>query len=246
MTAGQRAQSPTLTAIQDNLAGSNPDLANRLAAGQQKFTENLQQGLKGAFEPGQPSALTTAAQNRQASIQKYVEDTIAPAEQDAIASAHMVQPNDPASRELLNTKARNILEEAVGKARGTERKLWQMPDKDEILPQEGTLQGYAAARDGLLPGEGLPTPIENAVRALQTGKQPPSLGFLQNLRSRALDMSRDLRAGANPNRDMARRLEGFANNGVLNDLNASSQPAAQTAREYSKAFERPHHALLCG
>lgn len=236
LTAGQRAQSPTLTAIQDNLAGSNPDLANRLAAGQQTFGENLQQGFKGAFQPGEPVALTRAAQNRQASIQKYVEDTIAPAEQDAIASAQMVQPNDPASRELLNTKARSILEDAVGKARGTERKLWQMPDATEILPQEGTLQGYAAAKDGLLPGETLPAPIENAVKALQTGKQPPSLGFMQNLRSRALDMSRDLRAGANPNRDMARRLEGFANNGVLSDLNASSQPAAETARDYSRAL----------
>ena len=236
LTAGQRAQSPTLTAVQDSLASQNPDLANRLAAGQEKFGQNLQQGFKGSFEPGNPNALTAAAQARQASIAKHVEDTIAPAEQDAIAAASKVQPNDASGRELLNTKARTILEDAVGKARGTERKLWQMPDKNEILPQEGTLQGYQTAKEGLLPGETLPTPIENAVRALQTGKQPPSLGFLQNVRSRALDMARDLRAGANPNRDMARRLEAFANGGVLTDLNASSQPAAQTARDYSRAL----------
>lgn len=236
LTAGQRAQSPTLTAIQENLASQNPDLANALSAGQQRFTQNVEQGFKGAFEPGSPSTLTTAAQARQAGIQKYVEDTLAPAEKEAIDAAAKVQPNDAASRELLNIKARNILEEAVGKARSTERKLWQVPDKGEILPQEGTLQGYQAAREGLLPGEKLPDPIENAVKAIQTGTQIPSLGFLQNLRSRALDIARDLRSGANPNRDMARRVELFANGGVLSDLNASGQPSAATARDYSKAL----------
>ena len=236
LTTGQRAQSPTLSAIQENLAKQNPDLANAMTAGQEKFATNLEQGFKGAFEPGQPQALTAAAQARQANIQQHIESTIAPAEADALAAAQRVQPNDAASRELLNTKARNILEEAVGKARGTERKLWQIPDKAEILPQEGTLQGYAAAREGLLPGETLPAPIENAVNAIQTGKQPPSLGFLQTLRSRSLDMAKDLRAGANPNRDMARRLETFANDGILADLNASSQPSAQSARDYSRAL----------
>jgi hypothetical protein len=236
LTAGQRAQSPVLNDVTENLAAQNPDMANRLAAGRQTYEQGMQQGVKGAFEPGQPNALTAAAQARQTSIAKYVEDTVGEAEQKAIAAAAPVQPLDATSRELANTKARNILEEAVGKARGTERRLWQIPDKSEILPQEGTLQGYQTAREGLLPGENLPTPIENAINAIQTGKQPPTLGFLQTLRSRALDMAKDLRAGTNPNRDMARRLEAFANQGVLTDLNASSQQSAAAARDYSRAL----------
>ncbi len=236
LTAGQRAQSPVLNQVMDDLAAQNPELANRLTAGRQAYETNMQTGLKGAFEPGNPQALTAAAQARQANIQKYVEDTVGKAEQEAVAMAQPVQPLDATARELANTKARDILEKAVGKARGTERQLWQRPDKGEILPQEGTLQGYQTAKDGLLPGETLPKPIENAIEALQTGKQVPSLGYLQNLRSRALDMARDLRAGANPNRDMARRLETFANGGVLNDLNASSQASAAVARDYSRAL----------
>lgn len=236
LTAGQRAQSPTLTAVQENMAGQNPDLANKLAAGRQAYEQNMQRGLQSAFELGQPSALTAAAQARQASIQKHIEDTLGVAEQKASDAAMAVQPLDATARELANTKARNLLEEAVGRARGTERKLWQVPDKGEILPQEGTLQGYQMAKEGLLPGESLPAPIENAVAAIQTGKQIPSLGYLQNLRSRSLDMARDLRAGTNPNRDMARRLETFANGGVLTDLNASSQASAAAARDYSRAL----------
>jgi len=233
--AADQAQSPAIAGIQGYLSKENPDLANAVQVGRETAAGNIQTGFTQAFEPGQQSALSEVAAKRQAQFQDHVDTLLSDAEQKAQNAIGPIQPNTPSEREALNVKARDILESAVGKARATENELWGRIDKAQPVDTSNLKSSFSAATSDFLPGENLPAPINAALKSLTADKANPTFGQLQILRSRALSTARDLSSGANPNRDMARRVNIIAN-GALADMGAIDNPAAAVARDYSRAL----------
>lgn len=233
LTAGERAQSPALTGVQQLLAKDNPDLVNAVTKGRQQYKTNLEAGTKQAFEPGTPAALTRAAENQQSLALANLDRQIRNAETIATQASNSVQPLPPTAREALNIRARNILEEAVERARGTERGLWRRIDRSIPAPIDNTRNSFNRVTSELLDGATLPgAGVQNTLERLSSGKAPSTAGELIRLRSELLNQARMLRGGQTPDINMARRLDDVSN-GVLADLSSLDNPAIQTARNYS-------------
>ena len=254
LTAGERSGSRAITGVQDFLANENPDITNAIKQGQQTFQQNLQQGVRTAFAPGKQAALTKAAADWQRAFANRLDDLVTTAESKAQAALGPVQPNSPSQRTALNTKARDILEDALADARATERQLWSaVPKQTEIVPSN-TAAAFDKIRAEMLPEESLNPLLERVMsrfnaategpttstvqtglldangrpitRQVVTPPEPVTLGDAQNLRSNLLEEAR----GARANNDFktARRLNAVAD-GLLDDMSSAGGGAVHSA-----------------
>lgn len=236
LPAGERAQSPALTGVQNLLLKDNPDLANAVARGRQQYATNLEAGTKQAFEPGTPAALTRAAENQQGLALSNLDRQIRTAEGLALKAADDVQPLPPIRREALNVQARSILDKAVENARKTENEVWGRVDKTMVAPVGNTKSAFETMKAELLDGDFLPgAGIQKTLTKLAADDATSTTGELIRLRSELLNQARMLRAGDKPDLNMARRMTTIAN-GVLDDLSSVNNPAIKTARDYSFAL----------
>ena len=236
LTAGERAQSPTLTGVQQLLAKDNPDLVNAVTKGRQQYQTNLEAGTKQAFEPGTPAALTRAAESQQALVLANLDSRIRNAETIATQASSSVQPLPPTAREALNIRARNILEEAVQNARKTERQVWGRVDKTTPVPPQSTSNAYKSITSEMLDGDKLPGDgVRQTLQKLSADGSVSNTGELIRLRSELLNQARMLRSGLAPDLNNARRMGDLAD-AVLQDLGSINSPAIKTARDYSYAL----------
>lgn len=187
------AQSRAITGVQRYLAGSDTELANALAASREQVAQNIQTGVREAFQPGPTQALTQAAATRQKAFNQRLDDLVSSAEtraQAAVAqteaagagrvaavrgaaseqagraaeAAAPIAPLTPGQARGLNVQARTILEDALSNARSEERQLWrQVPRNIEIQPVR-TLSAYDELRAGMIPEERMPGVIDNVMR----------------------------------------------------------------------------------
>lgn len=233
--AVDRAQSPLLTGVADELAQSNPSLANAVTTGRRVYESNLQTGTREAFEPGKAGALTGVARAREADFNKMLDDWIGTAERKAQQALSKAGPTGTQTKAALSMRARNILDQAVQRARRTENQLWGRVDNSLPVTLRNTNGVYTQVRSEMLDEQRLPTVIESAILRLSSANASPTFGDLKNLRSELLNQARSLRSGATPDFNMARRLDDLAD-GVLDDMGSINAPGVDTARSYSRAL----------
>lgn len=187
------AQSRGVTGVQRLLAGQDPELANLVAASRERVGAGIQAGVRGAFEPGAPEALTQAAAVRQRGFAQRLDDLATSAEQKAQAAVARVEqegaqrvtaaqqraaalgeqagaaaapiaPLTPGQARGLNVQARTILEDALSQARAEERRLWKsVPKKVELTPSN-TLQTYNELRANMLPEDAMPSIVDRVMK----------------------------------------------------------------------------------
>jgi hypothetical protein len=269
--AGDRAQSRVLSGVQSFFEEQNPAVANALAASRERVAQGIRSGVEEGFAPGQTSALTEAAARTKKSFETNLNKLATDAEtraQEKIASASQlgegqiaaargraqelagtaaeaaapVSPLSSSRAQALNIEARNILEDALSKARATERNLWgRVPQNAPVTPSS-TLNSYRSITSEMLPEDSLPGLVDRVmkrfdatVKAEAEGADFTPITFkdLQNLRSDLLEEARGLRSQGQF-RD-ARRVGNIAD-GVLDDMSQVGGDAAVTAREFSRSL----------
>lgn len=163
-TAGEIAQSPVLTGVQEMLAKNNTDLANAVKGGRTQYAENLKAGTSAAFDPGNPADLTTAATQKQNAFVKAMDELVSDAERRAMESTKPVLPNDAGTRAALSEDARDILDKALKTARGQESALWGKIPMDTPVDPKNVLSEFAQVKAGMLPEEKLNPLLESVMR----------------------------------------------------------------------------------
>lgn len=164
LPAGEVAQSPALTGVQNYLMKDNANLKNAVTQGRTAYAENLQAGTQAAFEPGNQAALTAAAKQRQTGFVQSLDRMVSSAEQKAQAAAERVQPNDVGTRTTINTEARDLLETALTTARKQETALWQRVPKDVPVNPKNALEEFNAVKSGMLEEETLNPLLEKVMK----------------------------------------------------------------------------------
>lgn len=231
--AVDRAQSPLLTGVANELGKDNAQLANAVSRGRQTYASNLRTGTRDAFEPGNAAALSDVARNRAATFERNIERIIGTAEQRAVRDMGRVLPVPGTTKAGASLQQRQQIEQAVTRARATERMLWGRVDNNLSASMRNTNGVYTQVRSEMLDEQTLPSVIERAILRLSSPNASPTFGDLQRLRSEMLNQARGLRSGATPDFSMARRLDDLAD-GVLDDMGALNAPGVQAAREYSR------------
>jgi len=164
LPAGEVAQSPALSGVQNYLMKDNANLKNAVTQGRTAYAENLQAGTQAAFEPGNQAALTAAAKQRQTGFVQSLDRMVSSAEQKAQAAAERVQPNDVGTRTTINTEARDHLETALTTARKQETALWQRVPKDVPVNPKNAIEEFNAVKSGMLEEETLNPLLEKVMK----------------------------------------------------------------------------------
>lgn len=258
LPAGDLAKSPALTGVQEYLMKDNAELANAVAAGRKQAEQGLKTGLQSSFEAGDTGALAKAAAQRQATFASKIDEIASSAEKKAMEAAGPVQPNAPGQRTALNVEARNILEDALKKARATESSLWgKVPNNITVQPNN-TVSAFEKIKGEMLPEDSLPSLVENVMsrfkgsteakvtqvptglmnesgapimKTVSEAGKPITVKDIQELRSSLLEDARSARA--NNDFKTARRYNQIAD-GALEDLSAAAGEPAAIARDYSR------------
>lgn len=241
----ERSGSRVLMGVQETLTKKDPELANVLAETRGRYRENLSGAFAGAFEPGQPSALSEAAKTRQVTFQSYLDGLTMRAEAQAAEAADAAAPLGAADRELANMQARNNLEDALASARSKEKEIWATVDGTKKIATGNIIDAYRSVKKEMLPGARLPAEIENYLRKLSQFKQSSGgtdplqpLGSIQTLRSELLNEARKARAAEDF--ALARRLNIIANGprgqtgGALGDMAAADDKNLPAALDFSR------------
>jgi hypothetical protein len=233
--AVDRAQSPLLTGAADTLAKDNPNLANAITKGRQTYEGNLQTGTSAAFEPGNVSALSRTAAAREGDFNRMISGFIDDAETRAQQALTAAGPATGQTKAALSLRARNVIEQAVSRARNVESRLWGRIPGNLPARMTNTNGTLTEVRSEMLDEQQLPTIIENAITRLVSPNANPTFRDLKNLRTEMLNQARSLRSGATPDFAMARRMDQLAG-GVLDDMAALNHPGIDPARAYSRAL----------
>lgn len=256
LTAGQRTASPTMLGLETRLAQSSPQFkaeASRLATEGFERLQGLGQNIAGEA-PIKP--LAEAARKRVVSTQGLAQAREAAARQAAQGTREAIGDVTESGMTAASVAAREALEGSVSAARAQERQLWSKIPRDIEVEPTGVLAARERIREGLLPNESMPQPIETftgnlargAGRNVEVAQVTPegvpmigteevraavTSGDLLRLRNRALDAARNARNKANPDYDLARQMNEIAD-GALEDLSRIDIPAVAPAREYSR------------
>ena len=270
--AGARAGSRAVTGVQNYLEGSRPDLTNAITASRDVVGQGIRTGLQESFAPGQASALTETASRLRSSFAKNLDNLVVTAETKAqqeldkalssasetVSSARLkstfaggqaaeamapISPLTSQRAQAVNVKARDILEEALGKARKTESDLWKRAPLTAPAQPISSVAAFDDLKANMLQEDKLPGIIERVMGRFRSSLEPPAEGAeapapilfkdLQNLRSDLLDDIRGLRSQGNY-KD-ARRLGAIAD-GLLDDMSRVPGDAVKNAREFSLAL----------
>lgn len=233
LTAGQKTGNPALLAIERQLVKTLPDLDNTVRAKISQTRAALDTALRDAIGSGDPAIVTRVMQERERWVRGLMEARLAAAQAEAAEATARIQPRGDPSR--ASEIVREKLDSALRDARAGERTAWgRVPKNIEAEPVE-TFAAVRSARDELLAGETLPTPIMAEIRLMRrqmkSKKDPklPTAGRLLKLRSRILGHQRTLRARGEF--DMARILDPIGD-AILDDL--SGLPNAEEARAFSR------------
>ena len=202
------AQSRGITGVQRLLAQQDPELANLVAASRERVGTGIQTGVREAFDPGAPEALTQAAAVRQRGFAQRLDDLFTSAEQKAQAAvaqasqegaervaatrqraaalgeqaataAEPIAPLTPGQARGLNVQARTILEDALSSARVEEKRLWgSVPKKIELTPSN-TLQVYNDLRANMLPEDAMPSIVDRVMKRYKLAQPDEATGATQ-------------------------------------------------------------------
>lgn len=237
LTAGQKAQSPALLALQSKLKSESGNLGIEM---QQRFAQSIEDinlAFRQAGASGDPNALKAVAEARQEHWRSLLDTAEAMAQGRIEGAARMVRPT--VARREANVQARELVDTAMRAARQEESRLWETIPRDIDMPvaqRTNLATAEAEAGTGLLPTEtlDLPAAINAEVGRLLNPETAATSGELLRLRSRIATARRNIRGSQAPDWDMDRRL-GILQSGVMDDL-AAVDASADTARAFSREF----------
>ncbi|NNM74739.1 hypothetical protein [Enterovirga aerilata] len=229
------ADSPTLIAVQQQLAAKNPELRDQLQDRAAAVMNTLADDAGKAAAGGDVTALSRAARNALSAEEAKLADEIAAAQdtiQRAVTNAHLIP--DAAVREAASIEARKVLDEAWRAGRTLEKSLWSKLDlKQEIAPTNFKRVFAEIDETRLLPGESLPEPLKAVADLARSNNVRFTAEALQNTRSRLLDLAKGAYAGSNPDFTFGSIYNKLAG-ALLDDL--SPVAGAEEARAFSRAL----------
>lgn len=229
LTAGQKAESPTLLALEATAASKNPDFDALQRARTQENMANLRK-LVGQLEAsGDPQLLKEAAKMRGRYFDSLIEGRL----QGAQARMERTQAMIGGDKATASARATQILDDALDDARKSERALWAEGPKDVPLAGTGIIEAHSKVRSGMLPEEPLPPSFVEAFVARVKDGNGITSGEALRFRSQMLMKARESR-GQKKWGD-ARIYEDMAD-GALADIATMEGKAASDARAFSKSL----------
>ena len=239
LTAGQKADSPTLLAFETTLASKSPEFD---AAAKLKTKESFAalRKLIGQLETsGDPALVREAAKTRDRYFRTLLDSRMQAAEREAQRTASTLGGDKAAA----SARVTQILDDSLTDARKVERSLWEAVPKDYALPGTGVIEAHSKVRSAMLPEEPLPPSfVEHFVARVKDGNGVSS-GDIQRFRSQMLMKAREAR-GQKKWGD-ARIYEDMAD-GALADLAEVPGKASAEARDWSRTLNEAFTRTFAG
>lgn len=244
-TVGQVTGSPTVTAIENQLAGQSARFAAERGNLGAEGIRALLESADTLVRSGDPADLVAAARLRETAFNDMMAANLARAETEASEALARVGTSGQAGQVAASEEASSILSRALTDARQTETDLWGQIDRTVPIEPNAVLSAYAQGRARLLPDENLNAAIEGIVARMAEG-QPVTSNELLLLRSRALEFARQASSGQTPDRGMA-AIYGTIADGALADLSAQmSGDAVDAARAFTRSMHEAFTQTFAG
>lgn len=249
-TVGQITGSPTVVAIENQLAGRSGQFASQRDTMGRQGIEDLLSAADALARSGDPQDLIAAARLRETAFNDMMAGRLAKAQADAQAAINRVGTSGQPGQVAASEDAARILNAAIDDARAVETGLWGQIDRTVPIEPSGTLARYMSLSDGsenaiLLRGQRLDSDVEREIARIASGDEVTS-GDLLLLRSNALELARGASAGATPNRRVAAAYGAIAD-AALDDIAAQmSSDAVDAARAYTRSMHEAFTQTFAG
>jgi len=235
----------------------SPKASGAIDAAKKEALDELRILSDAMASSGDPNKVKAAAKLRKTYFTKLLEGRVGKTVAEAEAARSKFPPANKVTegKMVAGQTAAKSLDDAWKEAGSVERSLYDKVDLEEVLPLDSLLAAEQRARDLALPTDALDPSLERILKALKpkaagdtyeisvgdelrefslTPGKPvvPTVGLLQKIRSRALDIGRA--AAASGDRTTAKQMDEIAN-GVRDTFEKIDDPALAVAREFSKA-----------
>ena len=245
LTSGQLTGDPNLLAIENKLIESSQRVKGRAGEQIKSSYKDFNKKYNQIIETGDVDSIKEAAQIKLNIVNKTLDDQVEQAKNLVESKASRTFTTD-LDRENINKRARQILLQANDDARKTETQLWNKIDKDIKITATNLEDTIKAQKNNLLEGQNLDNVFEAYLKKLDKNKEL-SVGELNKIRSRALEINRDLSfqgnfSKARPYKNLAQaalkdleKVDGLANKSV----ETWGSLARKYSRRYNEVFQRP-------
>ena len=245
LTSGQLTGDPNLLAIENKLIESSQRVKGRAGEQIKSSYKDFNKKYNQIIETGDVDSIKEAAQIKLNIVNKTLDDQVEQAKNLVESKANRTFTTD-LDRENINKRARQILLQANDDARKTETQLWNKIDKDIKITATNLEDTIKAQKNNLLEGQNLDNVFEAYLKKLDKNKEL-SVGELNKIRSRALEINRDLSfqgnfSKARPYKNLAQaalkdleKVDGLANKSV----ETWGSLARKYSRRYNEVFQRP-------
>lgn len=132
LTAGMKADSPALMAIEAALAQTSPGLGKERSAKNVQANNALRNTIAALVATGNPEALQVAAQLAEDVFSAGLNNRMQRAAANVIAASQRVGGTDPQSNIALSQKLFDLASTQLSQARNQEKKLWSAVDDVDI------------------------------------------------------------------------------------------------------------------
>ena len=245
LTSGQLTGDPNLLAIENKLIESSQKVKGRAGEQIKLAYKDFNKKYNQIIETGDVDSIKEAAQIKLDIVNKTLDDQVEQAKNLVESKASRTFATD-LDRENINKKARQILLQANDDARKTETQLWNKINKDIKITATNLEDTIKAQKNNLLEGQKLDNVFEAYLKKLDKNKEL-SVGELNKIRSRALEINRDLSfqgnfSKARPYKNLAQAaLKDLEKVDGLADDSAKTwgSLARQYSRRYNEVFQRP-------
>ena len=245
LTSGQLTGDPNLLAIENKLIESSQKVKGRAGEQIKSAYKDFNKKYNQIIETGDVDSIKEAAQIKLDIVNKTLDDQVEQAKNLVESKASRTFATD-LDRENINKKARQILLQANDDARKTETQLWNKINKDIKITATNLEDTIKAQKNNLLEGQKLDNVFEAYLKKLDKNKEL-SVGELNKIRSRALEINRDLSfqgnfSKARPYKNLAQAaLKDLEKVDGLADDSAKTwgSLARQYSRRYNEVFQRP-------
>lgn len=244
-TVGQATGSPTVVAIENQLARQSPSFAADRTRLGREGREFLLESADRLVSSGNPDDLVSAARIRETAFNDMLQSRISAAEREAQEALARVGGSGQSGQVAASEEASSILSRAIDDSRSIETDLWSRIDRSVPIEPDAVLASYAQGRERLLPDESLNPAVEGIVARMMEG-QPVTSNELLLLRSRSLEYARQATAGAEPDRAKA-SIYGMIADGALADLSSQmTGDAVDAARTYTRSMHEAFTQTFAG
>lgn len=245
LTSGQITGDPNLLAIENKLIESSQKVKGRAGEQIKSAYKDFNKKYNQIIETGDIDSIKEAARIKLNIVNKTLDDQVEQAKNLVESKASRTFATD-LDRENINKKARQILLQANDDARKTETQLWNKINKDIKITATDLEDTIKAEKNNLLAGQKLDNVFEAYLKKLDKNKEL-SVGELNKIRSRALEINRDLSfqgnfSKARPYKNLAQaalkdleKVEGLADDSAK----TWGSLARQYSKRYNEVFQRP-------